>query len=221
MIAHRKPVRMLNYSYSHSKRISTMKNRKIWLTICLLTPWSWLNWVFTWLSQLIVWRGNVMNVLEKGWLPKFVRKSGIFTVLSMGKSPKSWSQNTGWSNWRGSSNSPCRFGWRKQNENAQVQHYCQVSELTYIKKNLKEDKVILSVDFSKNYENKQPHEIQCAYLGHENFTIFTAACYFHTSISIENSVMDEESNFMKLPVVIISNETKHDCNMAFSVTTSS
>ena len=102
-----------------------------------------------------------------------------------------------------------------------MQHYCQVSELTYIKKNLKEDKVILSVDFSKNYENKQPHEIQCAYLGHENFTIFTAACYFHTSISIENSVMDEESNFMKLPVVIISNETKHDCNMAFSVTTSS
>ena len=94
--------------------------------------------------------------------------------------------------------------------------YHQFSELKYLKKNLKQDEVILSVDFSKNYENKQRHEIQSAYFGHENFTIFTAACYFHTSISIENGVIDEESSLVTFPVVIISNETKHDCNGAFS-----
>ena len=94
--------------------------------------------------------------------------------------------------------------------------YRQSSELKCLKKNLKEDEVILSVDFSKNYENKQRHEIQSAYFGLENFTIFTAACYFHKSISIENSVIDEESNLVKFPVAIISNETKHDRNVAFS-----
>ena len=94
--------------------------------------------------------------------------------------------------------------------------YCQFSELKCVKKNLKEDKVILSTDFSKNYENKQHHEIQSAYFGHENFIIFTAACYFHTSISIEKKVTDEESNLMKIPVIIISNKIKHDRNVAFS-----
>ena len=38
---------------------------------------------------------------------------------------------------------------------------------------------------------------------------------FYTSISIENSAIDEESNLMKFSVAI-SNETKHDHNMAFS-----
>ena len=48
-----------------------------------------------------------------------------------------------------------------------------------------------------------------------------AEFYFHTSISIENSVVDEESNLVKFPVVIISNETnmmkpKMKLNVAFS-----
>ena len=32
--------------------------------------------------------------------------------------------------------------------------YSQFSELKWVKANLKEDEVILSVNFSKNYENK-------------------------------------------------------------------
>ena len=51
----------------------------------------------------------------------------------------------------------------------------QYSELKYLKVNLKEDEIILSVDFSKNYDNKQPHEIQSAYFGQEAFTLYTAA----------------------------------------------
>ena len=94
--------------------------------------------------------------------------------------------------------------------------YRQFSELKWLKANLKEDEVILSVDFSKNYENKQRHEIQSAYFGHENFTIFTAACYFHESLSVENGKLDEKSNLVKLPVAIISNETSHDRNVAFT-----
>ena len=35
----------------------------------------------------------------------------------------------------------------------------QYSELKYLKANLEEDEITLSVDFSKNYDNKQHHEI--------------------------------------------------------------
>ena len=49
---------------------------------------------------------------------------------------------------------------------------------------MKADEVILSVDFSKNYANKQRHEIQSVYFGHECFMIFTAACYFNNIVGI-------------------------------------
>ena len=37
--------------------------------------------------------------------------------------------------------------------------FCQHSELKYLKSQLGKEEVICSVDFSKNYENKQKHEI--------------------------------------------------------------
>ena len=45
---------------------------------------------------------------------------------------------------------------------------CQYSELKHLKANLKEDEIILGVDFSKNYDNKQHHEVQSAYFGHRH-----------------------------------------------------
>ena len=50
--------------------------------------------------------------------------------------------------------------------------YRQYAELNWLKSNLKIDEMILSVDFSKNYDNKLRHEIQSAYFGHECFTVY-------------------------------------------------
>lgn len=96
--------------------------------------------------------------------------------------------------------------------------YRQFSELKFLKRNLKKEEVILSVDFSKNYDNKQRHEIQSAYFGHDNFTIFTAACYMHNEITVENfsKEIDEETNLTVVPIAIVSNETSHDRNVAFT-----
>ena len=44
--------------------------------------------------------------------------------------------------------------------------YRQFSEFKYLKRNLKSNEIILSVDFSRNYENKQLHEIHSAYFSH-------------------------------------------------------
>ncbi|KAJ8047025.1 hypothetical protein HOLleu_05901 [Holothuria leucospilota] len=37
---------------------------------------------------------------------------------------------------------------------------------------------IVQVDFSENYDNKQRNEIQCAYFGHQSFSIYTACVWY-------------------------------------------
>ena len=91
----------------------------------------------------------------------------------------------------------------------------QYSELKHLKANLKEDEIILSVDCSKNYDNKQHHEIQSAYFGHEAFTLYTAACYYR-SHAIDGACVDKDAGLKVLSVVIVSNEIIHERNIAFS-----
>ena len=86
----------------------------------------------------------------------------------------------------------------------------QFSELKFLKNNLKPNEVILSVDFSQNYENKQLHEIQSAYFGHEAFTIFTCACY-HVPCEADNNKIGLNT----IPIAIISNKTIHERIIAF------
>ena len=98
-------------------------------------------------------------------------------------------------------------------------HICnifrQYSELKYLKQNLKSNEVILSVDFSRNYNNKQKHEIQSAYFGHEAFTIYTAACYSKECIN-DQSETDLDSGLHVLSVAIVSNERVHERNIGIA-----
>ena len=89
---------------------------------------------------------------------------------------------------------------------------------------LKENEVILSVDISKNYQNKQCHKIQNAFFGHENFTLFTAASYFHRQLSIlkaspailrQLSIL-RASCLVIVPAAVVSNETSHSHNVTFT-----
>ena len=81
------------------------------------------------------------------------------------------------------------------------------------KKNLKENNVILSIDFSWNYENKQLYKVQSAYFGHENFTLYTAVCY-HKSLGIDSK--SDPNDLTVINMVITSNETCHNRNVAFT-----
>ena len=83
-----------------------------------------------------------------------------------------------------------------------------------LKVNLKEDEIILSVDFLKNYDNKQHHEIQSAHFGHETFTLYTAACYYR-SHDIDGTCVDKDAGLKVLSVVIVSKETIHELNSIF------
>ena len=77
--------------------------------------------------------------------------------------------------------------------------------MQYLKSQLEEEKVICSVDFSRNYGNKQKREIQSACFGHEVFTLFIAACYYKPTAK-ENEKIDT-SGLVVHSVVIVSNET--------------
>ena len=92
----------------------------------------------------------------------------------------------------------------------------RINSIVTLLKNMKENEVIFSVDFSKNYENKQFHKIQSAYFGHEAFTIFTAACYFKSPITGKNAKIDNDSGLQFLSAVVVSNETKHECEIAYT-----
>ena len=91
----------------------------------------------------------------------------------------------------------------------------QYSELKHLKANLKEDEIILSVDFLKNFDNKQHHKIQSAYFGQEAFTLYTAACYYR-SHDIDGAHVDKDAGLKVLSAVILSNEIIHEQNIAFS-----
>ena len=78
--------------------------------------------------------------------------------------------------------------------------------------------MILSIDFSKNYQNKQHHGIQSTYFGLENFTLFTAACYFHRAANIESfsSNINHDSCLLIVSVTVVSNETSPNRNVGFT-----
>ena len=95
--------------------------------------------------------------------------------------------------------------------------YRQHSELKYLKGILDHGEAICSVDFAKNYENKQRNEIQNAFFGHESFSIFTSALYYRSDEGIN---IEEGSGLNVCSIAFVCNETKHERNLAFTCSNS-
>ena len=53
----------------------------------------------------------------------------------------------------------------------------QYRKCNEIKTNMKEDEILLYVDFAESYQNTQQNKVQSAYFGHNNLSFFTACCY--------------------------------------------
>ena len=67
-----------------------------------------------------------------------------------------------------------------------LKHHMYVKHVQFnyynnIKNNLGKSDLLVHVEYSESYENKQQHEIQSAYFGHTTFSIFTACCYLPDS----------------------------------------
>ena len=57
-----------------------------------------------------------------------------------------------------------------------------------VKANLQEKKeVLIQVDYSENYTNKDQSQVQSAYFGQKSFSIFTACCY----LKVDGVILNE------------------------------
>ena len=72
----------------------------------------------------------------------------------------------------------------------------QTSAYNEVKDNLKQNDLLIHVEYSKNYNNEQQWEIQGAYFRHASFNIFTACCYFK-----------DESNTINKEAITVTSET--------------
>ena len=72
----------------------------------------------------------------------------------------------------------------------------QASAYNEVKYNLKQNELLIPVDYNKKCNNKQEWEIQSAYFGHANFSIFTASCYFK-----------DESNVISKEAIAVTSES--------------
>ena len=75
------------------------------------------------------------------------------------------------------------------------QQYARYQEL---KLNLGPGEILIHMDFGESYANKQQDEVQSAYFGHENVSIFTACCYVR-----------DGNELIKHCIAIVSEESDH------------
>ena len=66
--------------------------------------------------------------------------------------------------------------------------YSLVSDAISPRSLVTKNEVLIHVNYSKSYENKQQLEIQSAFCGHTRFSIFTACCYLRDA---ENKMICE------------------------------
>ena len=71
---------------------------------------------------------------------------------------------------------------------------------------LKDNEMLIHVDYSENYKNKQQNEIKSAFYGQGLFTIFTARIY----VKNEEQIVSE-------CFALITLENDHSCNVSFSL----
>ena len=83
----------------------------------------------------------------------------------------------------------------------------QVASYKQWKLDLKPGEALIYVDYSESYSNSKQDEVQCAYFGQQNFSIFTFCSYYRDS---------GKDNLTKVPMAVISKSNDHSRIAAFS-----
>ena len=83
----------------------------------------------------------------------------------------------------------------------------QVASYNQQKLDFKPEETLIHVDYSESYSNLEQDEVQSAYFGQQNFSIFTSCSYYCDS---------GEDNLAKVPVAGIRESNDHSRIAAFS-----
>ena len=85
----------------------------------------------------------------------------------------------------------------------------QVASYDKQKDELKAGEALIHVDYSESYNNTQQDEIQSAYFGQQNFSIFTSYSYYREA---------EQRDLAKISIAVISESSNHSRIAAFTCT---
>ena len=85
----------------------------------------------------------------------------------------------------------------------------QVASYDKQKDELKAGEALIHVDYSESCNNTQQDEIQSAYFGQQNFSIFTSYSYYREA---------EQGDLAKIPIAVISESSNHSRIAAFTCT---
>ena len=83
----------------------------------------------------------------------------------------------------------------------------QVASYNQQKLDLKPGEELIHVEYNERYSNSQHDEVESAYFGQQNFSIFTSCCYYRDS---------GEDNLTKILMAVISKSIDHSRITAFS-----
>ena len=76
----------------------------------------------------------------------------------------------------------------------------QVASYNKQKDELKTVEALTHVDYSESYNNTEQDEIQSAYFGQQNLSIFTSCSYYCEG---------EQGDLVKIPIAVISESSDH------------
>lgn len=64
----------------------------------------------------------------------------------------------------------------------------QSAKYSHMTKNIEDGEILVHIDYSENYKNKQQDEIKTAFYGQEQFSLYTACVYFREKIVYQKIV---------------------------------
>ena len=99
--------------------------------------------------------------------------------------------------------------WVETISNLKMHIYRKRVSFNKQKDELKTGEAVIDIGYSKSYNSIQQDEIQSAYFGQQNFSIFTSCSY---------NCEAEQGDFAKIPVVVISESSDYSRIGAFTCT---
>ena len=82
----------------------------------------------------------------------------------------------------------------------------QAKEYQSMRRNVKNNEIIIHVDFSENYNNKQQHAIQSSYFGYKSFSLYTVVVFYSSN---------SEQNFYNY--VLVTESCEHSFEVVFKL----
>ena len=86
----------------------------------------------------------------------------------------------------------------------------QSAKYSHMTKNIAEGEILIHVDYSENFKNKQQEEVKTAFYGQQQFSLYTACVYYYNKNHTSNEDKIKVKNFVHIPSI-----NDHTCEVSY------